>query len=236
LIIRKVRIYILSILLFLATFSYCALGVSSMHQNQEHSIKTLGVVIFPDFELLDVFGPLEMFGHLPNNIKIILIAEKEGAVPSYQGPSVLVDATLEDAPDIDLLFIPGGLGTRKEVNNKKLIHWIKERSAKAEMILSVCTGAALLAQAGVLDNKSATTNKIAFNWVAEQGPKVKWVKKARWVEDGNIVTSSGVTAGTDMSLYVISSLYGKEIALSVANTTEYTWHSDPTNDPFSKNL
>jgi len=204
-----------------------------MHNNEEHSIKTLGVVIFPDFELLDVFGPLEMFGHLPNDIKIILIAEKEGAVQSYQGPSVLVDATLDDAPHIDFLFIPGGLGTRKEVNNKKLIHWIKERSAKAEMILSVCTGAALLAQAGVLDNKNATTNKMSFDWVAEQGPHVKWSKDARWVEDGNIVTSSGVAAGTDMSLYVISSLYGQEIALSLVNTTEYIWHSDPNNDPFS---
>jgi len=206
-----------------------------MRENQEHSIKTLGVVIFPDFELLDVFGPLEMFGHLPNNIKIIMIAEKEGAVQSYQGPSVLADVTLDDAPNIDLLFIPGGLGTRKEINNKKLIHWIKERSAKAEMILSVCTGAALLAQAGVLDNKSATTNKMAFNWVTEQGPKVKWIKEARWVEDGNIITSSGVAAGTDMSLYVISMLYGEEMALFLANLTEYIWHSDPNNDPFSKN-
>jgi transcriptional regulator GlxA family with amidase domain len=200
------------------------------------SIKTLGVVIFPDFELLDVFGPLEMFGHLPDKIKIILIAEKAGPVKSYQGPSVLVDVSLQEAPSIDFLLVPGGLGTRKEVNNKPLIEWIKQKAATAEITLSVCTGAALLAKAGVLDGRKATTNKMAFNWVATYGNNVTWVREARWVDDGNIVTSSGVAAGTDMSLYVISRLYGRETTESLINTSEYIWNSNPQLDPFSKNI
>lgn len=230
-----------SLLLFLALFAFVSYTFTSNSMAKEEpmknqTVKTLGVLVFPDFELLDLFGPLEMFGNLPDDIKIVLVSEKGGLVASAQGPEIMTDTTLNEAPPIDLLLIPGGMGTRKEVNNPKLIAWIKERSDKASMTLSVCTGAALLAKAGVLDGKRATTNKLAFNWVVEQGPKVKWVKEARWVEDGNMVSSSGVAAGTDMSLYVISELYGKKTADSIINTTEYIWNSDPHKDPFAKNI
>jgi transcriptional regulator GlxA family with amidase domain len=227
--------YLKFLAFFFIAFNCVSIPASDMNKTNIET-KTLGVLIFPDYELLDVFGPLEMFGHLPDKIKIVLIAEKSGPVKSYQGPSVLADVSLEDAPSIDFLLVPGGLGTRKEVHNKKLIEWIKQKAVEAEVTLSVCTGAALLAKAGLLNNRNATTNKIAFDWVATYGNNVNWVREARWVDDGNIVTSSGVAAGTDMSLYLISRLYGKKTAESLIQKTEYIWNSNPHFDPFVKNI
>ena len=142
--------------------------------------KTLGVLLFPEFETLDVFGPLEMFGMLPDQINIALIAEQQGLVKSAQGQAVLAEFNWQNAPHLDFLLVPGGIGTRKEVDNQPLLHWIKSRSALTDITLSVCTGAALLAKAGVLDGHKATTNKLAFNWVAEQGSQVIWIRNARW--------------------------------------------------------
>lgn len=195
-------------------------------------MKTLGVILFPDFETLDVFGPLEMFGQLTDNVSVVLIAEHHGLVKSIQGQSVMVDYDWQNAPALDYLLIPGGLGTRREVFNLPLLNWIKARCTQAELILSVCTGAALLAKAGVLDGHKATTNKRSFNWVAEQGPKVHWVKQARWVDDGRVVTSSGVSAGIDMSLHVIAQLFGDAVRDELVQKTEYNVTMNPENDPF----
>src|ERR1700686_877605 len=96
---------------------------------------TLGVLIFPGFELLDVFGPLEIFGNMPDEFNILLIAEKKGLIKSIQGPSVLAEAGFADTPPIHLLLIPGGLGTREEVNNQNILDWIKKTSATAEITL-----------------------------------------------------------------------------------------------------
>lgn len=196
--------------------------------------RTLGVLLFPDFELLDVCGPLEMFANLPNLFGIKLISEHKGLVKSHQGISVQTDYDLTSAPHFDVILIPGGMGTRSEVHNQTLLNWIKERYQQSEIILSVCTGAALLAKAGVLDNHKATSNKMAFEWVKQQSEKVVWIDKARWVDDGHVITSSGVAAGIDMSLYVIAKLYGMDVAIDVANKTEYIWNQDPTVDPFYK--
>lgn len=201
--------------------------------NQEPlSKKTLGVLLFPEFETLDVFGPLQMFGMIPDKLNILLIAEQQGIIKSAQGQFILTDFNWLDAPHLDYLLVPGGMGTRKEVNNQRLISWIKSRSAEADITLSVCTGAALLAKAGVLDGHKATSNKFAFNWVVEQGPKVNWIKKARWVDDGTVITSSGISAGMDMSLYVIARLFGEEVRDELARKTEYTPSLDPSIDPF----
>jgi putative intracellular protease/amidase len=105
---------------------------------------------------------------------------------------VLADYGFPDCPPLDVLLVPGGPGTRQEVDNPVLIDWLATRGADAEIISSVCTGAALLARAGLLDGRAATTNKQAFAWVTEQGPRVRWVRRARWVDDGRVVTSSGV--------------------------------------------
>jgi transcriptional regulator GlxA family with amidase domain len=197
-------------------------------------VRTLGVVLFPGFELLDVFGPLEAFGMLKDEVRIVTVAARAGAVASAQGPRALAEHALEDAPPLALLLVPGGIGTRVEVGNAALLDWIARRAAAAEMVMSVCTGAALLARAGVLDGHRATTNKRAFAWVVEQGPRVEWVRQARWVDEGRLVTASGVSAGIDMALHVIARLHGREASARIATAMEYRAEDDPSNDPFAK--
>ena len=196
--------------------------------------RTVGVVLFPGFELLDVFGPLEAFGNLPGMFRVVLVAEHAGPVASAQGPRAVADHGFADCPHVDVVLVPGGIGTRDEAENPALLGWLRRRAAEAEVVTSVCTGAALLARAGVLDGKRATTNKAFFQWVADQGPKVTWVREARWVEDGKFATSSGVSAGIDMALAVIARLVGREVSENVARAMEYEWHTDATWDPFAK--
>lgn len=196
--------------------------------------RRLGTVLYPGFELLDVFGPVEMFGNLQGTIDVAMVAQQAGPVRSAQGPSVVADHGFDDSPHLDLILVPGGMGTRAEVDNPVMIEWLKRRVAEAEVAMTVCTGTSLFARAGVLDGRRATTNKMFFHWVAEQGPKVQWVKEARWVEDGKFVTSSGVSAGTDMALAVIARLIGEDVSRNLAIATEYEWHQDPAWDPFAK--
>jgi transcriptional regulator GlxA family with amidase domain len=198
--------------------------------------RTLGVLLFPGFELLDVFGPLEAFGIRParDHFEAVLVAERTGPVESAQGPKALAEAALDDSRRLDLILVPGGIGTRKAVNDSALCDWIGRRAADAELVMSVCTGAAMLARAGVLDGRRATTNKVAFEWVLGQGPRVEWVKEARWVEDGKFYTSSGVSAGIDMALTAIVKLTSRELAEQIAVLMEYDWHRDASWDPFAK--
>jgi len=199
-------------------------------------LRTFGVVLFEGFELLDVFGPLEAWGMLANmgQCKITTVAEHGGAVTSAQGPKAIAEFGFNDCPHIDLILIPGGIGTRKEISNQTLPDWLKARAEKAEVVTTVCTGTAILAHTGLLDGRRATTNKRAFKWVAEQSAKVNWVREARWVADGKFATSSGVSAGIDMALAVMSRLYGAETAEKIANAMEYEWHRDANWDPFAK--
>jgi transcriptional regulator GlxA family with amidase domain len=204
-------------------------------------IKTFGVMLFEGFELLDVFGPLEAFGMLANagQCRVLTVAERAGAVTSAQGPKVIADfgfaeSGFNDCPPIDIVLVPGGIGTRKEVANHALLEWLIAHAAKAEIVASVCTGAALLAKAGLLDGRRATTNKFAFKWVMEQGPKVTWVHEARWVDDGKFSTSSGVSAGIDMALAIIARITDLETAEQIAIRMEYEWHRDAGWDPFAR--
>ena len=220
---------IMTILVLIFVFTSC-----NAEDNNKQKVKTIGLLIFPGFELLDVFGPVEMFGAIPDKVKVVLIGTSSGNIKSNQGTSILVDTDINHAPMTDIILVPGGQGIRTEVKNLKLQSWLRDRAASAELVLSVCTGSALLAKAGILDNHKATSNKSVFDWVTTQGPHVNWVKKARWVEDGKFITSSGVSAGTDMSLYVINKLYGSETLHEVETYTEYTFINDSTNDKFSK--
>ena len=195
--------------------------------------RTIGVVLFEGFELLDVFGPLEMFGLAAEHFEIRLISETGGVVASRQGPKSVCDDSFQSAPAIDVLLVPGGIGTRREVDNQVLLDWLKERSEQAELVASVCTGSALLAKAGVLDGLRATTNKLAFGWATSQSEKVQWQQQARWVEDGKVFSSSGVSAGIDMALAVIAKLVSQQAAEDAANFAEYTWQRDADCDPFA---
>jgi transcriptional regulator GlxA family with amidase domain len=203
--------------------------------------RTVGVVLFEGFELLDVYGPLQMWVGLRDRFRVVTVAEKAGPVAASSGravpaggPRSVADQSLAGCERLDVLLVPGGWGTRREVQNAALVDWLARRAARAEIVASVCTGAALLAAAGVLDGRRATSNKASFGWVRSQGPKVDWVPKARWVEDGKFWTSSGVSAGIDMALALTARLHGEELARTVARFAEYEWHDDARWDPFAR--
>ena len=193
----------------------------------------MGVLLFDGFEPLDVFGPIEIFGSLGKRAKIITLAEHQQASRPRFGPAVFVDQTLEDGEALDLLVIPGGVGTRTEVSNERLIAAIKRIAESTPLVASVCTGSALLARTGLLAGLRATSNKRAFQWAAAQDRKVRWVHEARWIEDGKYMTSSGISAGIDLSLAIVAKLFGRDAAVNIAKNTEYVWNDDPSKDPFA---
>ncbi|KAF8935420.1 hypothetical protein CPC16_007282 [Podila verticillata] len=195
----------------------------------------LGALIFDGFDLLDVMGPMRVFGDEFHklDIEIIFVSHSLEPCTSTQQVTVTPHHTLETAPKLDFFFIPGGIGTRTYINNEKLIQQVKARAEAATWTLTVCTGAGILAKTGLIDGYSATTNKAVFEWPVSQGPNVKWIKRARWVQDGKFVTSSGVSAGIDAALFVISELTSLEVAHKVATYIEYTWHENADEDPFA---
>lgn len=194
--------------------------------------RRLGAIVFDGFELLDLYGPLEMFGCLGPDLRIETVSEHPGPVPSSPGPATVAQHGFADAPDFDLILQPGGAGVFGALESEAHLAYLRRAAAKAEWTLSVCNGSALLAKAGVLDGKRATSNKIFFDHAEAQSDAVTWVPEARWVEDGNVMTSSGVSAGTDMALAVIERLFGRERAEAIAIATEYEWHQDASKDPF----
>ncbi len=204
----------------------------------ENAPRTVGVVLFEGFEPLDAFGPIQVLGIVPRLFRVVLLGPAPGPVASAlggaPGPAVLAEDAWE-SPDVsvDVLLVPGGMGTRAEVGNQRLLAALRSRAAEAELVTSVCTGAALLAAAGLLDSKRATSNKRAFDWVRSQGPRTEWVPQARWVVDGNTVTSGGVAAGLDMAFHLVERLHGHDLARRLADGIEYEWHDDADWDPFA---
>lgn len=205
-------------------------------------VTRVAVVLFEGFTVLDVYGPVQAFAsvRLPRPdgawhrlFEIVTIAEKAGPVKSGEGPTTHADHAFADAPAYDVLLVPGGFGTRKAVNNTALLLALTAASRAATVTTTVCTGSALLARTGLMDNRPATSNKVAWDWVVQQGPRVRWQRQARWVDDGDLVTSSGVSAGIDMTLSVVARLHGADMARQAARFMEYVWHEDPQDDPFA---
>ncbi len=195
--------------------------------------RSVAALIFPGFELLDLYGPLEMLGMREDDFALQLVSQGQREVKSSAGPAALADRTLTDGSDYDILLIPGGMGTRREYKNSQLLAWIGDTARRADHVATVCTGSVLLAATGLIDGHRATTNKNAFGWVESTRPAVLWQRRARWVEDGKFLTSSGVSAGIDMSLCLISRLLGRDAAIETARWAEYRWHEDSTDDPFA---
>ena len=193
----------------------------------------IAVLLFDDFETLDVYGPVEIFGRLVDLYTVKFYSLNGGLVKNRHGLSVLTEKLENINHDLEIFVVPGGLGTRKEVDNNLLIDKIKEISNDSKFVFTVCTGSALLARTGLLDYKRATSNKRAFAWVVSNGPNVKWDKKARWVVDGKFYTSSGVSAGMDMSLGFLADWHGIEFARRMAFEIEYNWVEDKDNDSFN---
>lgn len=197
-------------------------------------MKTLAALVFPGFETLDYFGPIEMLGGFGDETRIITVAKGSEPVPSCHGQRIVVDKTLAEKTDYDLLLIPGGDAALVEGEDEVMVQWLREASANAERVMAVCTGSVLLGMTGVLDGRKATTNKRDFMNTVHLAPHVDWVKEARWVEDGKFFTSSGVSAGIDMALAVMADLFGMDMAERLALGSEYEWHKDASRDPFAK--
>ncbi len=196
----------------------------------------VGAVLFDGFELLDFYGPLEMFGLLEHDAKVSVVAERKGPVRSSSGPCGVAEGTLATSGGFDVLLIPGGIGTRKEISNPGLLTELKRLAESSRIVATVCTGSLLLAATGLLDGRRATSNKRVFQFVRNHAPKVNWIAQARWVEDGHYFTSSGISAGMDMALAIISKLFGRERSLQIARRAEYEWHEDSSWDPFALTL
>ena len=198
--------------------------------------RLVGIVIFPEVEVLDFCGPFEVFTAArldearrreePSPFKVLLVAEAAAAVTTAGGMRVIPDCPLADCPQLDILVVPGGWGTRREIDNKILIDWIAEQGRQVETLTSVCTGALLLAAAGLLNGRRATTHWRSLSWLRESFPAVTVEEQLRVVEDGHILTSAGISAGIDLALKVVGHYFGEAVARATARQMEYRFPED----------
>lgn len=193
---------------------------------------TLTALLFDDFETLDLFGPVEMFGFLPEHYRLQFASLSGGIIHSKHGVAIQTVAITELDYQTDIVLIVGGMGTRQLVNNEPFLQTLTTLVDHADWVLSVCTGSALLAKTGVLDGKRATSNKLSWQWVISQSEKVHWVEQARWVIDDKFYTSSGVSAGMDMALGFIADRHDADTARQIARYTEYRWQENSEIDNF----
>lgn len=193
--------------------------------------RTLAILIFHEVEVLDFCGPFEVFS-VANRFtpapafRVFTVAENPGPVLTRGGLSVNPHACLAECPAPDIFLVPGGQGTRTEMHNPALIDWITQASEKAQLILSVCTGALLLANAGLLDGLEATTHHSAFALLRQTAPKTIVHTDRRFVDNGRVICSAGIAAGIDMSLHVVARLLGAEVAEKTARQMEYPWQRE----------
>ena len=193
--------------------------------------KQVGILLFENIEVLDFCGPFEVFSVTRLNeekrreelspFNVFLVAETKKPVVATGGMKVLPDYDLDDCPRLDVLVVPGGWGTRKEINNERLLKWVADRSRQVETLTSVCTGALLLGKAGLLDGKRATTHWRSLDWMQELFPKTTVERQLHFVEEGTLFTSAGISAGIDMSLKVVARYFGEAIARATAKHMEY---------------
>ncbi|MEP7377055.1 MAG: DJ-1/PfpI family protein [Chitinophagaceae bacterium] len=192
----------------------------------------VAILLFEEFETLDVFGPVEILGRLKGKYQISFYSMSGGLVKNGHGVSILTQNIDEIINGVDIFLIPGGHGTRIEVDNIQLIDKIRTICQLSQFVFTVCTGTAILAKTGLLDGKKATSNKRAFDWVITQGENVNWIRKARWIKDGKFYTSAGVSAGMDMTLGFLEDMHGLEFARKTAFEIEYDWVENMEEDHF----
>ena len=190
-------------------------------------------VLFDRFETLDVFGPIEILGRMREHFVPGFYAHRGGRVSSVQGVTIECRPFNDVRSSAYILLIPGGIGTRGLLQDTAYIDALASLAAHAQFVLTVCTGSILYSRTGQLDGRRATTNKRAFHWAGQVSPKVVWVKKARWVKDGTIYSSSGVSAGLDMALGFVADQFGESVAVQQSNEIEYDWKRNPEWDPFA---
>lgn len=202
-----------------------------------NQVRNIAILIFNDVEVLDFAGPFEVFSVTGkreglNPFNVYTVAETSEAVLARNHLSVNPHYTIHNCPNPDIVLIPGGggidsngnpYGTRREIHNQNLLTWIQQKAAQTELLLSVCTGALLLAQAGLLDGLVATTHYGAIDELKRLAPNTEVKAKERFVDNGKIILSAGISAGIDMSLYVVAKLLDKAQAAETAKYMEYDW-------------
>ncbi len=199
-------------------------------------MRTVAILLFNEIEVLDFAGPFEVFGVAdrradPKPFRVFTVAER-GPVYARNGLSINPTYLLNDHPKADIIIVPGGgghhadgtpYGSRREMNNPAVLNWIRRSAETAELVLSVCTGSLLLAKAGLLDGLSATTHYSATDSLAQLSPTTTVLPAERYVDNGKIITSAGISAGIDMSLYVVGRLLGKDVADETARYMQYDY-------------
>jgi transcriptional regulator GlxA family with amidase domain len=187
--------------------------------------KTIGIVLFKDFEDLDAIGPKEALTMMARGSggdwQVVLISEDGEPVTSFLGTRYFADHSYENCPPLDVILIPGGMGTRTEMDNPKHIAFVQQQGARCQYVTSVCTGALVLHKAGFLNGRRATTHWSALDTLRGLGGGTTVVDDERWVHDGNVISAAGVSAGIDMALYLISLLRGPQTAKNVQHMMEY---------------
>lgn len=194
---------------------------------------TVGILVFENVEVLDFAGPYEVFSRTRLEpgvasrrdddsapFQVFLVAPTPEVVRATGGLRVVPDYSFDDAPPVDLLVVPGGFGTRALLENARVLDWIRRTAARAKHVTSVCTGALLLAKAGLLAGRAATTHHGALDLLGEIDPHVRVDREARVVRDG-VISSAGVAAGIDMAFDVVEMLHGREVADETARYIEY---------------
>jgi transcriptional regulator GlxA family with amidase domain len=185
---------------------------------------SIGLLIFDDAEELDFVGPWEVFtmaAQARDDVQVVTIAERAGPVRCAKGLRVLPDHTLDAAPKLDLLLVPGGQGTRREVDNPVLIGWLERVAPGLAWTTSVCTGALLLAEAGLARGRRVTTHWAFVESLRKRHPDVEVLEGVRYVRDGTLCTAAGVSAGIDMALWLVGQLWGVEAARQTQRFMEY---------------
>ena len=194
--------------------------------------RNLAILIFDDVEVLDFAGPFEVFAVTSklNNYEpfnVFLVAEEQRTFKAVNGLQVVADYKISNCPNSDILVLPGGVGTRNQMNNQQIITWIQQIYRQAELVMSVCTGARLLAKAGLLDRLEMTTHHEAYDELRQLVPTATVNEQKRFIDQGKILTTGGISAGIDGSLYIVSKLLGQEIARKTAVYMEYNWQLQP---------
>jgi len=187
----------------------------------------VGILLFDDVEVLDFAGPFEVFsvteienGQQPFVVKTV--SEKGNIVIASNGLKVQPDYSFENIPRFDILIIPGGLGAReREIHNDNVIQWITNQMKTVQLMTSVCTGALLLAKAGLLKGRMATTHWASLERLNNEFPQVEVQREVKFVDEGNIITSAGISAGINMSFHIVKRLLGSEVARNTAKIMEY---------------
>lgn len=193
--------------------------------------RNLAILLFDDVEVLDFCGPFEVFSVAcrfvePVPFRVVTVAENLAPVIARNGLSVNPNHLFGDCPQPDVLVVPGGKGTRTQMHNPVLIDWIRETSEKSELVLSVCTGALLLAKAGLLAGLEVTTHHVAIEELRQLAPDSIVHSDRRFVDNGRVICSAGIAAGIDMSLHVVARLLGREVAQRTSQQMEYPWEPE----------